>query len=54
MVTEDHFDASVLADEISRLIDDPGALTSMAAAARRVGAVHRSSALVDLIECVAR
>jgi UDP-N-acetylglucosamine--N-acetylmuramyl-(pentapeptide) pyrophosphoryl-undecaprenol N-acetylglucosamine transferase len=54
VVTEDRFDASVLADEISRLMVDPGALTSMAAAARGVGAVHRSSALVDLIESVAR
>jgi UDP-N-acetylglucosamine--N-acetylmuramyl-(pentapeptide) pyrophosphoryl-undecaprenol N-acetylglucosamine transferase len=54
VVTEERFDGSVLADEISRLIVASGALTSMADAARRLGAVHRSSALVDLIESVAR
>jgi UDP-N-acetylglucosamine--N-acetylmuramyl-(pentapeptide) pyrophosphoryl-undecaprenol N-acetylglucosamine transferase len=54
VVAEARFDESVLADEITRLIDDPAAAAAMSTAARRVGIVHHSGALADLIEATAR
>jgi UDP-N-acetylglucosamine--N-acetylmuramyl-(pentapeptide) pyrophosphoryl-undecaprenol N-acetylglucosamine transferase len=54
IVSEQEFDAGVLGAEIDRLRAAPAAVAAMAAAAREAGAVHRSGALADLIEDVAR
>jgi hypothetical protein len=43
-----------LADEISALIDDPGRLQAIGAAAAREGERHRGDSLIDLIVEVAR
>ena len=53
VVPEERFDDDALATEVSRLITDPSAAAAMATAARACGALHRSGALIDLIEEVA-
>jgi undecaprenyldiphospho-muramoylpentapeptide beta-N-acetylglucosaminyltransferase len=49
-----HLQGRRLADEITRLADDPSARQSIAAAAWEAGAMHRSTRLVALLERVAR
>jgi undecaprenyldiphospho-muramoylpentapeptide beta-N-acetylglucosaminyltransferase len=49
-----HLDGRRLAEEITRLVDDPSARRSVAAAAWDAGAMHRSTRLVALLERVAR
>jgi len=54
LLEQDQLDAARLADEIDALIGHPERLAGIGAAAHVAGAVHRSSALIDLIDEVAR
>lgn len=54
LVEQADFTVDRLVDEVERLRTDPAALAALAAAARAAGEVHRSGALVDLVERVAR
>lgn len=54
LLEQDRLDGRRLADEITRLVDDPAARHAIAETARNAGSMHRSTRLVALLERVAR
>lgn len=54
VLTESACADGALAREVKRLVLDPGARTELASTARRMGEMHRGTALLDVIENAAR